>query len=420
MIDAGTSFSGFDARSWHRLVSLFVPGLASQPPERWARRAATRGGVLLVFHDGVRVLRAVHTLRGPLAADAWQGPETLRALAARTHTRFAVALRTGALESFFERVGGRITAHDDPFVTASLVLGVARELLEDGAAYVLPEVPRGVPLPPVDVALRAWDALLPDGRTAALVLFEGEHLDTALLARRRGLCLDRLHGPEVLHRLVGPLGGDFRRDYRVIRAAIERDLGPMSVGVFAQTDTFRALLRRDDAGAWARAVAARDVVVDPMPPWFAVAAGAGAMRAAARRSSDLFAGVEFPGPARPDPVAPRPPRAGRARGRGRPSRPSSASTRCASCRPCCARARPCPTTRRPTTSPTTSPPTTTTTWCSAALVGACVCAPHCSPPPLLARLPVRPWRLPRGAACDSVGGRRPEAPALGQRRPRAP
>lgn len=301
MIDAGTSFSGFDARSWHRLVSLFVPGLASQPPERWARRAATRGGVLLVFHDGVRVLRAVHTLRGPLAADAWQGPETLRAMAARTHTRFAVALRTGALESFFERVGGRITAHDDPFVTASLVLGVARELLEDGAAYVLPEVPRGVPLPPVDVALRAWDALLPDGRTAALVLFEGEHLDTALLARRRGLCLDRLHGPEVLHRLVGPLGGDFRRDYRVIRAAIERDLGPMSVGVFAQTDTFRALLRRDDAGAWARAVAARDVVVDPMPPWFAVAAGAGAMRAAARRSRDLFAGVELLGLL--DPVA---------------------------------------------------------------------------------------------------------------------
>ncbi len=301
MIDAGTSFSGFDARSWHRLVSLFVPGLASQPPERWARRATTRGGILLVFHDGVRVLRAVHTLRGPLPATDWDGPSTLASLAASTRTRFAVALRTGALESFFERLGGRITPHDNPFVTAGAVLGVARELLEDGAAHVLPEPPRGVPLPPVDVALRAWDALLPDGRTAALVLFDGEHIDTALLARRRGLCLDRLHGPEVLHRLVGPLGGDFRRDYRVIRGAIERDLGPMALGVFTQTDTFRTLLRREDPGAWARAVAGREVVVDPMPPWFAVAAGAGAMRAAARRSRDLLAGVELLGML--DPVA---------------------------------------------------------------------------------------------------------------------
>jgi len=301
MIDAGTSLSGFDARSWHRLVTLFVPGLASQQPERWARRAATRGGVLLVFHDGTRVLRAVHSLRGPLPAGAWEGPSTLKSLATETRTRFAVALRTGALESFFERLGGRITPHDDPFVTASLVLGVARELLEDGAAHVLPELPRGVPLPPVDVALRAWDALLPDGRTAALVLFEGEHLDTALLARRRGLCLDRLHGPEVLHRLVGPLGGDFRRDFRVVRGAIERDLGPMALGVFAQTETFRSLLRRDDPGAWARAVASREVVVDPMPPWFAVAAGAGAMRAAARRSRGILAGVEVLGLL--DPVA---------------------------------------------------------------------------------------------------------------------
>lgn len=293
MIDAQTLVSGFDARAWQRLVTLFVPGLASRAPEAWRLTPESRGGVLLVLHDGERVLRVLHTLRGAVAHEGpWEPEATLSTLADATATRFAAALRLGAVASFWERLGARSLVDDTPFATVTLVLGVLRELLDDGALQVLPRPPRNIPSPPLDMVLRAWDAVLADGHVAALVLFDGDRLDTAMAARRRGTNLDRLHGPEDIARMVGPLGGDFRRDYRVIRAALERQLGPLAVGVYAPTETFRRLVRGDGSVDWAGAVASRDVIIDPMPPWVAVGIGARALRGVAARSQTLLGSLE--------------------------------------------------------------------------------------------------------------------------------
>jgi len=291
--DGTTRWSGMDARSWARLVSLVAPGMAPLPPRHHAREAALPGGMLLVAHDGTTVLRALHTLRGVVATGGeWSGRETLAALAAQSDTRFAVALRRDAAERFFERLGGRCTTEDDAVETTLMALGVLRELIDDGALDVLPTPLRTVPLPPVEVVRATWDRVLPEGHSAVVALFEGPALVSGVAVRRRGGVIDQVHGVESLRAWSGPLGGDFRRDHRVIRAAVERSLGPVAVGLFAPEATVMELLRSETPGQWAKAVAVRDVMVEPMPPWAAMATGVSALRAAADESRRWALGAD--------------------------------------------------------------------------------------------------------------------------------
>ena len=83
-------------------------------------------------------------------------------------------------------------------------------------------------------------------------------------------------------------------DHEVIRASVERVAGPLVVGLYTSTTHLGRLLRSRESGAWARAIAAREVFFDPMPPWMAVAAGAGAVRAAAEHSRSVLARIGAP------------------------------------------------------------------------------------------------------------------------------
>ncbi|MBI5513878.1 MAG: hypothetical protein HY909_08930 [Deltaproteobacteria bacterium] len=290
MIAPGTRIEGFDARSWHRLVTLVAPGFASQAPHARHTRRGEPGGALLVFFDDDRAV-CLHSHRGALPTDGWEGPSGLEAFARRWDTRFAVALRVGAWEALLDRVAGRMLPGDDGWTTLTQVLGAARELEDEGSLALLPKLGAGVPLPPTEVLRRAWDLVLPDGQTAALALFDDGALDTALvLVRRRGR-VEQVLGPEALLRRTGPLGGDPRRDYRVIHAALEASLPPVAFGVYASTEVVRALLR-GEPGDWARALAVRDVLVHPMPPWLAMTTGASALRGAAVQTRRLLGALE--------------------------------------------------------------------------------------------------------------------------------
>lgn len=295
MIVHDTRIEGFDARSWHRLVTLVAPGFASHAPAAGERGARGEGGALFVLYGETGVVRAIHSLRGAVALPDWAGPASLEGCARSLQTRFAVAAEVGALEELYERVGGRLDPKDGVAESALVALDAVRELIGEGELHVVPSLGRAVPLPPPEVVHRAWDAVLPEGHAFALALYEGVEMETGFVARRRGGAVDLLLGPESIRRLTGPLGGDFRRDHRVVRAAVEREVAPLACGVFAPTSTVRALLREEASGAWARAIATRDVVVDPMPPWIAVAASAGAVRAVASRSLKLVAGLEVLG-----------------------------------------------------------------------------------------------------------------------------
>lgn len=294
MIDLETRVSGFDARSWNRLITVVAPGLASRAPHEWEAHAASDGGTLVVFFQSDRVLTALHSRRGvvTLEDNAWPGRHGLESLARQTGSHFVIACEAGALEEFYERIGGRLALGDDDVTTLLVSVGALRELHDEGAILLWPDlVPAHVPLPSPAVVNRTVDFLLPDDRAVLVALFDHDSIDTAIIVDRRGGSIHRVLGPEVLRDLVGPLGGDFRRDYRVIRAAVERHVAPLAWGVYTTTPILHDLLRNTQPSAWAEAIATRDVVVDPMPLWLAVAAGAGVVREAAGRSRTLLSGL---------------------------------------------------------------------------------------------------------------------------------
>ncbi|MEZ4405966.1 MAG: hypothetical protein R3A52_05775 [Polyangiales bacterium] len=284
---------GYDARSWHRLVTMVAPGLVSRPPSERARRDDTRGGLVLALFDDDLLVHAVHTTRGPVEVDAWDGPSTLTAMMDATGARFGAAARVGAIETLLERLGGRVHPDDDVAEVVTTALGAVRELVDDGALVLRPSLPGGVPLPSADVLRRGWNVLLPPGQALVLALYGDGGLDTCAVVSRDARGRLVVEGPESLAALTGPLSGDPWRDHRRVREAVERARGPLAFGLFAPTSVVERLLRDETPGAWAGAIAARAVVAEPLPAWLAIAAGAGAARRAASVARSTLGGSRW-------------------------------------------------------------------------------------------------------------------------------
>jgi hypothetical protein len=129
---------------------------------------------------------------------------------------------------------------------------------------------------------RALDAVCPDGHALVLGLFDAEGLWVSFTARRRNGAFDVIAGPDELRPALGLLSGDWRRDYRHLARAVEDRYAPLSFGCFADVHRFRALQTDSQPGAWAQAVAVRDVLIAPMPVAVGVGLGVDGMRYAMR------------------------------------------------------------------------------------------------------------------------------------------
>lgn len=300
MIDPHIRFEGFDARSWTNLLSLFAPGVrdrldveppASDSPD--AEPVAQRAGSVIVVRapDG-RVLSAFHTLRGRLRDVSYDGPDDLPRIASEYGARRAFELREGVLEEVVERLAVRLERRDD-YVTQWLVLArILREVTEAGKIRSWPRPFGDLPVPTAGMVRRALDLVLPDEHALVAVLWDDTTPWTAVVLRRRKGELDLVAGPDLIARWAGPLGGDWRRDLRVIVDAVSRTVAPVHLGLFADVNAMRHLLANPDPGAWARAAAVRDVVVHPLPPYAAVALGADAFRAATHATATLLGGFD--------------------------------------------------------------------------------------------------------------------------------
>ncbi|HET6338097.1 MAG TPA: hypothetical protein VFG30_32970, partial [Polyangiales bacterium] len=136
-------------------------------------------------------------------------------------------------------------------------------------------------------------------RSLLAVLWEDSVPWTALLLRRRAGEIDLIAGPEFVLDVVGPLGGDYRRDHRAVSRAVSDAVAPVHIGIYAQRSSFERLLRNPEPGAWAKAVALREIIIDPSPAYVHVALTADAMRATARKTSQYLGGLDFLGFAQP-------------------------------------------------------------------------------------------------------------------------
>lgn len=279
MFSADVRFEGFTQSDWVRLLSLFSPrraGGAERDPER------PQGMIVAVERDG-KLQKLLHTQAGRLRVDdmAPRWPLSPEALAAAHHASSALVIKAGALENIMETFAARISRSDDFLSQALVFVGAIREELSRGGVAFFPARLAGLPMPTAAMLDGTFDAVCPRGDAMVFGLFEGGELWTCLALRRnaRGR-IDTILGPDELRREVGVLSGDWRRDYRHLRRAVERRLGRVALGVFSETGTFRELSVDGSPGAWARAAAVRDVILSPVPAALAIPLGLDVSRAA--------------------------------------------------------------------------------------------------------------------------------------------
>jgi hypothetical protein len=270
----------FTAQDWLRLPDLF-----RAPPTAPKRATGAAGGIIAV-RDGQRILKVTSTVRGRLPPPE-AGHATAEALYAEHGGAFAVVLSTTALEQLGDRFARRLSRGQSFHVQLEAFVAALRELEAEGEAELWPSRFAEWPLPTERAFGSALDLVCPDGKSLVLGAFDGGELYTALCLRRRGAAFDVVMGPDRVRRDMGLLSGDFSRDYRFLGAAVEARLGPIAVGCYGELDTFRTLAQNPQPGAWASAVAVRDIVLTPVTPGVAVPLGVDAGRAALQVAKGL-------------------------------------------------------------------------------------------------------------------------------------
>jgi hypothetical protein len=271
-------FEGFTATDWTRVLSLFTPrrtASESRDPER------PRGGVVAV-HEGGALIKLVHTEIGRLRLDdaraSW--PLDVSELALRHHASWAASLERGSLESIMDQFGARSRRDDDATTQLLLLVELAQAEVMSRRIELWPRRLRGVPIPRASVVHGSIDTICPAGRTILIGLFEDGELWTSVALRRAPRGFDLILGPDELRLDMGLLAGDWRRDYRHLARAVEDRAGPLALGCYAEVETLRRLEVDATPGAWARAVAIRDVILSPLAAPLAIPIGLDAGRAA--------------------------------------------------------------------------------------------------------------------------------------------
>jgi len=264
VISEDFAFFGFDDRSWDRLVSLF---LEESDAER------QRGVLVVVVDANRRPIASFHTAAGSLDPSTLPSLVDLRAVCDASAARACIVVRERAIA----HIEGYLAEPLDPSQDfATRVMRFAHVLRELGNGNWLRIWPNPLPdllLTAAPAAKPAIDFLLPDGHSVVLGVFDAGELWTGAVLRRRAGSFDVFAGPGAISQWAGPLGGAWRRDQRVLTRAIERELGPIHIGLFMELPTARTLLAGKQAGEWAMAYASRALIIHPFPAYAAAGLG---------------------------------------------------------------------------------------------------------------------------------------------------
>lgn len=275
MRKSGRRVEGFEPIHWKH----WGDALARSGPHGTPQR-----GLILVTEGGERLLRAVCSLRGPLDPKTVRFPCSLAQLASEHGCRWVMQVSRKDLLSLRNVRWSRGQDYLDR------LLALWRALQDLQAEGRLASWPHSLDAWPalVDLAPQGLGSLCPDDHAAVVAIWRGSHVSTLLAFRRRRGRIDRIVGPGVLQPAMGLVSGDWTRDYRYLSQAVERVLGQLGLGFFAQESAVRELTQRGDAADWARAVAARDVIVSPMSAGLAVSLGLDLGRSTLRKARDLM------------------------------------------------------------------------------------------------------------------------------------
>jgi len=283
---------GFTTSDWVRLGEVLrppvqqarehEPGVVMPRP----RHSGPRGGVIAVTAAG-RLRKLLSTRRGRLDPVVEPWPSPLAELAQRHRARWAIELENGALDELMDRFADRLRPELDFAAQALEFVASLRELEAEGKVKLWPPQLDQWPLPSERILLRAIEAFCPDGKAIMLGVFSLGEVATCLVMRRRGAGFDLIVGPDELRDEMGLVSGDWTRDYRHLARAAERRVAPIALGCFGELSTFQGLAASSSPGAWAAAVAARDIILSPVMPGVAIPLGIDAGRAAVLAMREL-------------------------------------------------------------------------------------------------------------------------------------
>jgi len=217
---------------------------------------------------------------------------TAEELARRHLASGALCLERDALENVMEELGMRLRREDDLTAQWLTLLSLVQAQLNAGRIQMWPQRLRGMPLPSKPMIDRTLDLVCPRGKTMLIGLFDRDELWSSIALRRGARGIDLVLGPDALRGELGLLSGDFRRDHRHLVRAVSERAGPLSLGCFAEYRTFLDLEVDPTPGAWALAVAVRDVVLHPVPAAMAVPIGIDAGRAAFSALREVAARID--------------------------------------------------------------------------------------------------------------------------------
>ena len=280
MISEDFAFFGFDEASWDRLVSLVV---GDNTPH---------GVVVVVVNRAAVPIACFHTERGSLDPSTLPPPGDLEALCNAAEARAGVVIRDRAMGDVKEYLAEPLDPDQD-FVTRVMRFAhVLRELGNGNWLRVWPNPFPDLLLAAAPAAKSASELFLPDGHSVVLGVFDEGRLSTGLVLRRTEGHVDVFAGPAAIAEWTGPLGGDWQRDHRVVADAVERQLGPVHLGLFMERPTADRLFGSRSGGEWALAFASRELIAYPLPAFAAAGLGLDVLRGTAQLAMQVFEGIE--------------------------------------------------------------------------------------------------------------------------------
>lgn len=262
----------------------------AREPEPEASTALSPRMPALVLLRGGRVLRIVIWGGGPLAATELPaselssvGPAELRALAERHRLPFIVALETTVLPELWAEVQSAISPGEDYVAQGLAAARVLREALGK-TVFVEPRVMGLMPLPSYPLLQATLNQILPDDRSVVFYLVDQGRVWTSLIVVKRAgdICLLTSHAA-IADRVQF---SSIRSDAPTVLRAVGERFAPAQVGIFLPLRVWHELIA-GDRSAVARAIANRQALLDPAPPWLLALVGVGAMAEAATRSVRL-------------------------------------------------------------------------------------------------------------------------------------
>lgn len=270
----------------------------TEPPAE-SRIGDVRHGLVLLTRAG-RPVALADARRGFLPWPAWLSRDAavdavaLRRLRREHRATWAVAGGAPALA----RLDAALSRAFDPASDLSAgLLPLAHEVRAARVAGELlfsPALLEEVPIPSVSQVRSAFDLVLPDDRTALVYAFDTHGLSFGLIAEKRRGELVRVAGHDALGG-IAVRGTQWKAAVpRILQEAAQR-FAPPAVGVFGDEAALRRIVFGTGSAALPRALAARDVILDPLPSWLAVLLGLDTAAKAAGTARSLLHRFAPPG-----------------------------------------------------------------------------------------------------------------------------